>query len=261
MALVGNGGDLRRSCTRGQVYVNGLMTSDPGRYQNGGADAPPDYLVPTVMLRTESDTDGDTAAYSALQPRPEPDSAWTMAGGRRFGGPSQVKLLPRHSHRLLWVFHVLIGAVAVAALILALLKDGSHQQAGDGCPCAVETSADLTAEVAALRANVTRLHALLTANVPAEPASAAPPYFTLEANVSGAAVLRLTPPAHVQASGGLIIDGPVTAAGVALAPLADSVAILTSTLGARVGTLERRLHSQTQCRLVSDVTTIAQVWG
>ena len=71
--------------------------------------------------------------------------------------------------------------------------------------------------------------------------TSAPSYFLLQRNESSGAVLRLSPPSDVQASAGLVIDGPVVASGVAVAPLAERVAALETTLPLRVTDLEYRL--------------------
>ena len=67
-------------------------------------------------------------------------------------------------------------------------------------------------------------------------------YFALSI-VGGKPALVLTPPANVQAGAGLVIEGPVTAAGVAVAPLAASVASLDTRVDANVTTLAARVTS------------------
>lgn len=75
--------------------------------------------------------------------------------------------------------------------------------------------------------------------------------------VDGKTALVLTPPANVQAGAGLVIEGPVTAAGVAVAPLASHVSSVNASLASLAQTLETRTVEKTRCRYVADTTTMA----
>ena len=158
------------------MYLTGEVVAEAA----GKAPAPSVYLAPSSPS-SETDTDGDLGAYSALHPqrtmygdtlrRDQPLSTWPVDSGAvkarvlrldEAASPTLAACPHRHSHRLLWALVVLIGAVAVAALAVALTRGGS---AGNACSCDPTRAADTAsaAAVAALQVNLSRHDARLEA--------------------------------------------------------------------------------------------------